>query len=33
MALIVDLGFQFVVMFSDSFVVNVTYVRDVEVCM
>ena len=27
------MGFQFVVMFIDSFMVDVTYVRDVEVCM
>ena len=27
------MGFQFVVMFIDSFMDDVTYVRDVEVCM
>ena len=27
------MGFQFVVMFIESFVNDVTYVRDVEVCM
>ena len=27
------MGFQIVVMFIDSFVYDVTYVRDVEVCM
>jgi len=27
------MGFQVVVMFIDSFVDDVTYVRDVEVCM
>jgi hypothetical protein len=34
-ALIVDCGggFQVVVMFIDSFMDDVTYVRDVEVCM
>jgi len=32
--LIVDgMGFQFVVMFTDPFMDEVTYVRDVEVCM
>ena len=34
MALIVDWdGFQFVVMFNDSFMDDVIYVRDAEVCM
>jgi len=27
------MGFQFVVMFIDSFMDDVTYIRDVEVCM
>jgi len=27
------MGFQFVVMFIDFFMDDVTYVRDVEVCM
>ena len=27
------MGFQFVVMFTDSFMDDVTYVSDVEVCM
>jgi len=27
------MGFQFVVMFIDSFMDDVTYVRDVEVCV
>jgi hypothetical protein len=27
------MGFRFVVMFIDSFMADVTYVRDVEVCM
>jgi len=27
------MGLQFVVMFIDSFIDDVTYVRDVEVCM
>jgi len=27
------MGFQFVVMFIDCFMDDVTYVRDVEVCM
>jgi hypothetical protein len=27
------MGFQFVVIFIDSFIDDVTYVRDIEVCM
>jgi len=27
------MGFQFVVMFIDSFMDDVAYVRDIEVCM
>jgi hypothetical protein len=27
------MGFQFVVMFIDSFMVDFTYLQDVEVCM